>query len=85
MKKQTIPNDKNLAAGSKLTPKKRLEQDADDLAHSRVDEPAETGEEDPDDLVHRSSKHSSGSVINKDNMEDPDDLVHGYPPDEEEG
>ncbi len=84
MKKQPIPNDKNQATGSKLTPKERIEQDADDLVHARKDEPAETGEEDPDDLVHRLSKHSSGSVSNKDSMEDPDDLVHGSA-DEEEG
>ncbi|MGZ5218569.1 MAG: hypothetical protein ACXWV6_08080 [Chitinophagaceae bacterium] len=85
MKKQPSQNDKNQNATSKLTPRERIEQDADDLVHSRQDEPAETGEEDPDDLVHRSSKHSSGTVINNDNMEDPDDLVHGYPPDEEQG
>ena len=84
MKKQPTPNDKNQVAGSKLTPKERIEQDADDLVHSREDEPAETGEEDPDDLVHRPSKPGHGSVINEDNMEDPDDLVHGYPADEEE-
>lgn len=84
MKKQPTTNDKNKGTGSKLTPRERIEQDADDLVHSEQDEIAETGEEDPDDLVHRASKHSADSMIKEDSMEDPDDLVHGYPADEEE-
>jgi hypothetical protein len=84
MKKQPIPNDKKKPASSKLPPKERIEEDADDLVHSQEIEPEEIGEEDPDDIVHRPGKSGTGTVIDEETLEDPDDLVHGYLDEDEE-
>jgi len=87
MKKQPIPKTDTKRSSPKLTPKQRIEKDADDLVHSQEQEElpeAETGEEDPDDIVHRLNKPLPGTKKDEDNMEDPDDLIHGYQEEEEE-
>jgi len=85
MKKQPIPKTDTKKSSPKLTPKKRIEKDADDLVHSQEQESpeAKTGEEDPDDIVHR-PKPRPGNTNTEDSLEDPDDLVHGYPEEEDE-
>lgn len=86
MKKQPIPKTDIKKSSPKLTPKQRIEKDADDLVHSQEQEElpeAETGEEDPDDIVHR-PKPRPDTKNTEDSLEDPDDLVHGYPEEEDE-
>ena len=87
MKKQPIPKTDTKKSSPKLTPKQRIEKDADDLVHSQEQEElpeAETGEEeDPDDVIHR-PKLRPGTTATEDNLEDPDDLVHGLQEEEEE-
>ena len=86
MKKQPIPKTDPKKSSPKLTPKQRIEKDADDLVHSQEQKElpeAETGEEDLDDIVH-SPKPRPGTINTEDNLEDLDDLVHGYQEEEEE-
>lgn len=85
MKKQPIPKTDTKQSSPKLTPKQRIEKDADDLVHSQEPEElpeAETGEEDPDDIVHRPKLRRGTNT--EDSLEDPDDLVHGLQEEEEE-
>lgn len=83
MKKRPVSKDNKKSTGLKLSPKERVEKDADDLAHEKEEEePTEIGEEDPDDVVHHSYK--PGTANKEDNLEDPDDLVHGYQDDDDE-
>ena len=86
MKKQPIPKTDTKKSSPKLTPKKRIEKDADDLVHSQEQEElpeAETGEEDLDDIVHR-PKPRAGTIDTEESLQDPDDLVHGYLEEEDE-
>ena len=86
MKKQAINKPDTKISSPKLTPKQRIEKDADELVHSQEPETlpeAETGEEDLDDIVHR-PKPRAGAVNTEEGLGDPDDLVHSYPEEEDE-
>ena len=66
-----------------VQPKKKPEEDADDLVHEeKQQQPADAGEKDPDDVVH--STLNNRAATTEDNLEDPDDLVHDPREEEEE-
>jgi len=76
--KKPLADKKNNPTAKNPLPKAKTEKDADDLAHSQLEElPKEAGEEDLDELVHRPQKPKPGS-LNESKEEDPDDLSHRY-------